>query len=703
MNLLNTIALPNQHVAHGQDYIAVYADGVVSTYRKNRTDNTVDLQPVTYTVPGVLHMRMSQNGNIVAVQTATQTIRLQNGTQTPFNNVGKFDIANTGHLIIVDAVNGAVQVITNSTTNLTTAVTDDDRVVCGRQGYMVYNTARTLLGAKFADVTFTNTPSAKEIVFALHVKDDKYAVFYKDGTATYDGITRTITGPTAGFREAGSHILSTDYKQDFYTQRFNPLSDPKFLRTFNFVAPPLATVAQWAALKLLASGGSFSTAGFDSKNSLAIANSAGMTVVSDSPYGSSGNALNFNGSTSFLQTADSADIRLANADFTIELFVKIQSGASATIGILNKGGIVGGAFAEFSVYADRDSKQFGFAASLNGTTYGVGGTLWGNLEFNTWTHIAITRKVNVWRCFQNGKLQAKFNVAGSIYSATGRGLQIGHWRNGDFNAGALALQLSGRVHGLTINNYAKYTSNFVVDTIPLVQEPAQGGIPGASSPIIGDTSYGYYGGFDPATFVTGDALATMVGLTAGVSINSDTPWFKFASNGKILLVPRLPIRSHISWPQIYAAGLVYGLDSGIGPFPLPSDATVLQNKRVTISGHVYKVRLLTGGNADPYPSGEFNVNNPANALDSEYTKLVQRTWAQDPNGSTWDSFDMEELGSVNGTHLTWCQESHPYGPPNRVHRGISGPAGMGSTDGNYTDVGGYIFVWRPVLEYVGPA
>jgi hypothetical protein len=507
MNLLNTIALPNQHVAHGQDYIAVYADGVVSTYRKNRIDNTVDLQPVTYSVDGVLSLRMSQNGQIIAVQTATQTIRLQNGTQTPFNNIGRFDIANTGHLIIVDAVNGAVQVITNSTTNLATTVTDDDRVVCGRQGYMVYNTARTLLGAKFADVTFTNTPAAKEIVHCLHVKDDKYAIFYKDGTATYDGITRTVAGPFAGFREAGSHLLSTDYKQDFYTSRFNPLSDAKSLRTFTFVPPAQLTDAQLNAYNLLVPGSVEFGADFDIKNNLAVYNRSAVTIANDAPFGNTGKSLNFDGSASFLQTADSANIQLGGADFTVELFVKIASGATGVITVLNKGGGLNVSWSSFILQAITATKSFCFAASTSNTKYEVGSTdgvgAWGSFEYDTWTHIAITRKVNVWRCFQDGKLQAKYNVAGSVFANSGRGLSIGHSRQNDFNSGALYGLLKGRLHGLAILNYAKYTSNFVVDSvpvdrIPLLDWPLAGSVPAG----VGWGGYNIQANYTDKLFIT---------------------------------------------------------------------------------------------------------------------------------------------------------------------------------------------------------
>jgi hypothetical protein len=702
MKLLNTIVLPNQLAAQGINHVAIYQNGAVSTYLKDKVNSKLTATGPTTAVPNARAVRISPSGEYIGVQSDTKTVRIRNGVQESFdNNVGAFGIADTGHIVMIALASGAVQVIDSSVTNLTVAVTDDDRVVCAKGRYMVYNRARTIT-AQYSDLVLTPVASAKEIVYVTHDHNGKFVVFYSDNTFSYDGAAaKTFNAPAQGFRDVGDQILCTDMKNDWALSHSKPLAFPERVRPFKWTAPADQNT-DFANLLLMAPGSGFASANFDLKNGLAVT-AAAVTSVTDSPYGATGKSLNFNGTTSALVTNDSANIQLAGNDFTIELFVKISSiaavGASA---IFNKGATANVDASAYALLANA-SKTFTFSASFNGSAYQVGTTNWGSFEFDVWTHIAITRKGNVWRCFQNGKLQAKFTVAGSLFAHAGRGIQLGHLRSTNFATGPLAYQLGGNINGFQILNYAKYTHDFYPETLSTTPALPSNGVPGAGSPIVGDAALGYYGTVTSTALISGDALASAVGLTAGVSVNTDTAWLKFASNGKTLFVPKLPIRSFISWPQLYAAGLVYGLDSGIGLSPLPTGATVQQTKRVTINGNVYKVRLLTGGNSDPYPSGEFNVSNPLNALESEYTKLVQRCWAQDPNGAPWDNFTIEELGSNNGTHLTWCQESHPYSGPARVHRGISGPAGFGATDGNYTDVSGYTFMWRPVLELIGPA
>lgn len=461
MNLLNTIALPNQLVAHGKEYLAVYSNGVVKTYRKNSITNDLTLMPITYAVVGVLAMRMSIDGSIVAVQTDSQTIRLQNGTQTVFDNVGKFDIANTGHLIIVDPVNGAVQVITQSTTNITASVTPDDRVAVGRQGYIVYNTARTLTAAKFADVVFTNTASAKEIVFAMHVKDDKYALFFKDGTASYDGVTRTVAGPFMGWREFGSHVLSTDYKQDYYVSRFNPITDSKILRPFKWDLPP-ALNNDYSSMLLMVPGSGYSSVDFDLKNKLAVVSNTAVTSVADSPYGPTGKSLKFNGTTSILQTADSANIQLGANDFTIELFLKVENADVSSVAF-HKG--ADSTAAPSYVLTVTSNKSFNFNISTNGTAYAFTLLDVGKFELGVWTHVAITRKGDKYRFFQDGKMRGSFTLAGALFAHTGKGIQFGHYRTGNYTTGTPTSLLNGSINGFQILNYAKYLHDFYVETL----------------------------------------------------------------------------------------------------------------------------------------------------------------------------------------------------------------------------------------------
>jgi hypothetical protein len=699
MKLLNTIVLPNQLAAQGINHVAIYQNGAVSTYLKDKVNSKLTATGPTTAVPNARAVRISPSGEYIGVQSDTKTVRIRNGVQESFdNNVGAFGIADTGHIVMIALASGAVQVIDSSVTNLTVAVTDDDRVVCAKGRYMVYNRARTIT-AQYSDLVLTPVASAKEIVYVTHDHNGKFVVFYSDNTFSYDGAAgKTFNAPAQGFRDVGDQILCTDMKNDWALSHSKPLAFPELVRPFKWTAPADQNT-DFANLLLMAPGSGFASANFDLKKGLAIASSTDMTSVNDSPYGATGKSLLFNGTTSIMQTADSADIQLGANDFTIELFIKVVSANTSSLAF-HKG--ADGTLPPSYVLTVTANKTFNFNISTNGTAYAFTLTDVGTIELGKWTHVAITRKGNKYRFFQDGKLRGSFTFAGALFAHAGKGIQFGHYRTGNYTSGAPTSLFNGNINGFQILNYAKYTHDFYPETLSTTAALPSNGVPGAGSPIVGDATLGYYGTVTSTALISGDALATAVGFSSGVSVNSNTAWFKFASNGKTLFVPKLPIRSNVSWPQLYAAGLVYGLNSGIGPFPLPTDATVQQTKRVTINGNVYKVRLLTGGNADPYPSGEFNVSNPANALDSEYTKLVQRCWALDPNGAPWDNLAMEDMG-MDGVHLTWCQESHPYGPPNRVHRGISGPAGFGSTDGNYSDVGGYTFMWRPVLELIGPA
>jgi len=71
-------------------------------------------------------------------------------------------------------------------------------------------------------------------------------------------------------------------------------------------------------------------------------------------------------------------------------------------------------------------------------------------------------------------------------------------------------------------------------------------------------TFGYFGIVPSTDFITGDALASLLGITAGSSINSDTPWIKLIKKGKVLFYPLKPLRHSITHNDIYEAGAVYG-------------------------------------------------------------------------------------------------------------------------------------------------
>jgi hypothetical protein len=421
----------------------------------------------TYNIAGVRQLRISPSGEYIAVQTKTKTVRLHNGVQENFdNNVGAFSIADSGQIVMVALASGAVQVIDSSVTNLTVAVTDDDRVVCAKGRYMVYNRARTIVST-YDNLVLSPVASAKEIVWVTHDHNGKFVVFYSDGTFSYDGgAAKTLAVPNLlGFRDAGDQILATDTKKDWCINHWRPLSYPELVRPFKWTLPSVANT-DFEDLLLMAPGSGFTTADFDLKNGLAVASSTAVTSVTDSPYGAVGKSLLFDSaSSSSLQTADSANIQLGANDFTIELFVKISNAPSGTCVLFNKGGNASGTAASAIMLSANANKTFQFLASMDGTSYAVNLSNWGAWENDVWTHVAITRKGNVWRCFQNGKLLAKTTAAGTIFAHAGKGLQIGHWRFNPYDTGTPTFLLGGNINGFQILNYAKYVHDFYPETL----------------------------------------------------------------------------------------------------------------------------------------------------------------------------------------------------------------------------------------------
>lgn len=90
--------------------------------------------------------------------------------------------------------------------------------------------------------------------------------------------------------------------------------------------------------------------------------------------------------------------------------------------------------------------------------------------------------------------------------------------------------------------------------------------PGNKYLYAGDTEAGFFGFVQASTFITGDALATAIGLSSGTSQNSDAVWIKYIWKGKICFVPLKTHRHSVTWDAIYNAGALFGSgDEGILP------------------------------------------------------------------------------------------------------------------------------------------
>ena len=180
---------------------------------------------------------------------------------------------------------------------------------------------------------------------------------------------------------------------------------------------------------------------------------------------------------------------------------------------------------------------------------------------------------------------------------------------------------------------------------------------GSNKIVAGDSSYGFYGVVSATDFISGDNLASLIGLTAGTSQNSDAGWLKVVEGSKMLLIAKKTFRYSISWDNINSVDAVFG-------------------KIITIGGVKYIVRLLSTTEWDKfmYP---LHTNHPNNA----------------PAWATYTDADLLVHSSYGDGSYSWT--STPSSSK-RVTRGSSGvsysldssPTGSGSGYG-----------WRPVLEF----
>ena len=206
--------------------------------------------------------------------------------------------------------------------------------------------------------------------------------------------------------------------------------------------------------------------------------------------------------------------------------------------------------------------------------------------------------------------------------------------------------------------------------------------------IASDGGVDWYGEVSANELITGDALASLIGLTAGTSQHSDAGWLHVGLDGTEMLIAKRPLRSHISWNHINAVNAVYG------------------NRTVNIGGVDYKIRLPKGANSDPTDEGgghdvphshgsEWNrifYRLTENVyIDSRNTKASEEPFVHLANYSEADLILDYRTGSGS---YQWCQET---AGSNRVGRGNGGVSTLTRNSPSNTSS---VYGWRPILERV---
>lgn len=253
------------------------------------------------------------------------------------------------------------------------------------------------------------------------------------------------------------------------------------------------------------------------------------------------------------------------------------------------------------------------------------------------------------------------------------------------------------------------------------------GTPGSKTLFAGDREAGFFGFVQVADFITGDALATAIGLSDGTSQNSDTPWIKYIFNGKICFTPLKALRNTVTWDAIYAAGSVYGTGSIIGTgeqWMLDNDenygdggiARVTQGAQVDVGGLAYKVRLFRGAANDPLDSyadsdrGAIGVEDEWNAI---MLPLHERAKLQNWNypayagiteywGTDLTDMDMNTHYTLGSGSYSWCQETRDTleGVETAYRRAFRGYHGVSGLYSNTSSLVSSNYGFRPVLELI---
>ncbi len=216
----------------------------------------------------------------------------------------------------------------------------------------------------------------------------------------------------------------------------------------------------------------------------------------------------------------------------------------------------------------------------------------------------------------------------------------------------------------------------VSDEIEVVATPYNNG-PGPQELIAGDMTAGFFGEVPTSELITGNDLATQIGLTAGTAQYSTEPWLKFALDGNIIYIAKKPYRHSVSWNDINAVNAVYG------------DASAPE---IVIGGFSMKASLLTGGNSDP-----------ASGIGGEWNRLIYRVHQEDPSGTPWFNYNNYDI--ITGNSLegrgSWMQETSIDNPDNALVRGNVSSGISVISYSMFSKINNSVgYGWRPALRLI---
>jgi uncharacterized repeat protein (TIGR02543 family) len=224
--------------------------------------------------------------------------------------------------------------------------------------------------------------------------------------------------------------------------------------------------------------------------------------------------------------------------------------------------------------------------------------------------------------------------------------------------------------------FTNVTGNIeVVAEYEQTQTASTGPIPGTLLNIPVGGGYTFLGEITTAQlFGSGQTILDHFNPT-GTNFNTTTNYLKFENtDGTVLFVAKTPVKHTISWDAINGGNATQNAGN--------VNSGVYGAMQKTINGETYKIRLLTGGNANPASSAGREWNHLLVALNTHNSSVYNDAYFG--------------TGSGNG-RASWTQEQSSSSSSDRVLRGLGGVSvfGHNSSGSSSSSLG-----WRPALELV---
>lgn len=180
----------------------------------------------------------------------------------------------------------------------------------------------------------------------------------------------------------------------------------------------------------------------------------GDAAISSTQAKFGGSSLALDGTGDRLEVSHSGPLSFGSGDFTIEVWVYATSTSGVAQIISDR---INTTYSGFLLYRNGSSFEFYSSTVLsNSGSWDIASAQsLGTVSLNTWTHLAVTRSGNTFRCFQDGVQQSTFTSSATL--ATNITVSIGGRSTDQFFQGYLDdIRL--------IKSRAVYTANFTPPT-----------------------------------------------------------------------------------------------------------------------------------------------------------------------------------------------------------------------------------------------